>query len=115
MTLSEWSEQLPEQRPTRIRNVQPFADLQEIVPSAFMLCVRPSLGTSGVDTGSIGMLACSPELLLGGHELNRALMYVNDLGDEPFEFEGVDNDVITSCYLRTQGVPSRTLELCTSR
>jgi len=68
-----------------------------------------------VDTGSIGILACSPELLLGGHELNRALMYVNDLGDEPFEFEGVDDDVITSCYLRTQGVPSRTLELCTSR
>jgi len=107
----EWNENLQGQRPTKIRNVPPFAQLSDIVPSPFMLCVRQKLNNT-VDLTNVGMLACYPEQLFGSHLLNRDLRYVNDLGDEPFGYEEIDDD--EASYLRTQGVPSKTLEFLLS-
>ena len=107
----EWNENLQGQRPTKIRNVPPFAQLSDIVPSPFMLCVRQKLNNT-VDLTNVGMLACYPEQLFGSHRLNRGLRYVNDLGDEPFGYEEIDDD--EASYLRTQGVPRKTLEFLLS-
>ena len=58
--------------------------------SPFMLCVRQKLNNT-VDLTNVGMLACYPEQLFGSHLLNRDLRYVNDLGDEPFGYEEIDD------------------------
>jgi hypothetical protein len=78
----EWNQNLQGQRPTKIRNVPPFAQLSEIIQSPFMLCVRQKINNT-VDLTNVGMLACYPEQLFGSHILNKELKYVNDLGDEP--------------------------------
>jgi len=114
MSPAEWGQELPGQPPTRILNVQPFADLNELIPSAFMLCVKPSRNNiAEFDIQNITMLATHPEQLIGSHRLNRTLMYVNDLGDEAFGYEEIDEG--DPSYLRRQGVPIKTLELLRQR
>ncbi len=114
MSPAEWGQELPGQPPTRILNVQPFADLNELIPSAFMLCVKPSRNNiAEFDIQNITMLATHPEQLIGSHRLNRTLMYVNDLGDEAFAYEAGSSNVTfaSSSYLRSQGVPKKTLDV----
>jgi hypothetical protein len=97
---------------TRIRNVPPFVELDQILPSAFVLCVKPSLNGQ-IDTNKIGMLATNPEQLFGNNPLNEANRYVNDLGDEPFAYEKGSSSITlsSSSYLRAQGVPKKTLDV----
>ena len=101
----EWYETLARQPTTRIRNVPPFVALEGILPSAFVLCVKPLLNGQ-IDINKIGMLATNPEQLFGNNPLNQANMFVNDLGDEPFAYE---ED--TTSYLRAHGVPKKTLDV----
>jgi len=108
----EWNEPLARQLVTRIQNVPPFVALDQILASGFVLCVKPSLNGQ-IDINKIGMLATNPEQLFGNHPLNEANKYVNDLGDEPFAYEAGSSNVTlaSSSYLRSQGVPKKTLDV----
>ena len=88
-----------------IRNVSPFINLENLVPSAFIMATDLTIQES-VRNNHIGMIAINPSGIVAEHLLNNGLAIVTDLGDGVIG-ELRDADTIGSL---SELIPASTLE-----
>ena len=88
-----------------IRNVSPFINLENLVPSAFIMATDLTIQES-VRNNHIGMIAINPSAIVAEHVLNNGLAIVTDLGDGVIG-ELCDADTIGSL---SELIPASTLE-----
>ena len=66
--------------PDSVRNVNPFINLESLIPSAFIMAT--DLSVQPTDRHNhIGLIAVNPSAIISNHELNEGLATVMDLGD----------------------------------
>jgi hypothetical protein len=88
-----------------ILNVNPFINLENLVPSAFIMATDLTIQES-VRHNHIGMIAINPSAIVAEHVLNNGLAIVTDLGDGVIG-ELRDADTIGSL---SELIPASTLE-----
>ena len=88
-----------------IRNVSPFINLENLVPSAFIMATDLTIQKTARHN-HIGMIAINPSAIVAEHVLNNGLAIVTDLGDGVIG-ELRDADTIGSL---SELIPASTLE-----
>jgi hypothetical protein len=80
LSKQEWCKGPSKRDWNSIRNVSPFINLENLVPSAFIMATDLTIQES-VRNNHIGMIAINPSAIVAEHVLNNGLAIVTDLGD----------------------------------
>ena len=107
LTKQEWCDGPSAKNWNSIRNVSPFINLENLVPSAFIMATDLTIQES-VRHNHIGMIAINPSqsAIVAENVLNNGLAIVTDLGDGVIG-ELSDADTIGSL---SELIPASTLE-----